>query len=96
MSDKTMTPKRMTWWLLFMVGLAGMSALVFGQPGQGEFLPMSEVPASEQLPAARLLIAAYSFVWVAMLVYVWSIWQRLGKVEREIDALTAQVAKKRI
>jgi len=31
-----------------------------------------------------------------MLVYVWSIWQRLGKVEREIDALTAQVEKKRI
>ena len=45
-----MKPRRMLWWLLFMVGMAGMNALVLGQPGQGEFLPMSQVPASEQLP----------------------------------------------
>jgi CcmD family protein len=92
-----MTSKRMLWWLLFMIGIAGMNALVFGQPqpGQGEFLPMNELPASEQLPAARLLIAAYAFVWVAMLAYVWSLWQRLGRVEREIADLANQMAKKR-
>ena len=53
-----MTPKRMLWWLLFMVGMAGMNVLVLAQPGQTEFLPMSQVPAGEQLPAARLVIAA--------------------------------------
>ncbi len=26
-----MTPKRMLWWLLFMVGMAGMNALVLAQ-----------------------------------------------------------------
>jgi len=90
-----MTPKRMMWWLLFMVGMAGMNALVLGQPGQSEFVPMTEVPASEQLPAARLLIAAYAFVWLAVLAYVWSIWRRLGKVEREIGELSSELAKKR-
>ena len=89
-----MKPRRMLWWLLFMIGMAGMNALVLGQPGQGEFLPMSQVPASEQLPAARLLIAAYAFVWIAMLAYVWTIWQRLGKVEREINELSSQLAKR--
>ena len=56
---------------------------------------MTEVPASEQLPAARLLIAAYAFVWVAVLAYVWTIWSRLGKVEREIGELSSQIAKRR-
>ena len=89
-----MKPRRMLWWLLFMIGMAGMNALVLGQPGQGEFLPMSQVPASEQLPAARLLIAAYAFVWIAMLAYVLTIWQRLGKVEREIIELSSHLPKR--
>ena len=90
-----MSAKRMMWWLLFMVGMAGMNAMVFGQPGQSEFVPMTEIPASEQLPAARLLIAAYTFVWIAVVAYVWTIWQRLGKVERELGELSNQLAKKR-
>ena len=89
-----MTPRRMLWWLLFMVGMAGMNALVLAQPGQTEFVPMTDVPASEQLPAARLLIAAYAFVWVAMMAYLWSIWRRLGKVEREIGELSSQITKR--
>jgi CcmD family protein len=75
--------------------MAGMNALVLGQPGQTGFIPMTEVPASEQLPAARLLITAYAFVWVALSAYLWTIWQRLGKVEREITELSSQLQKKR-
>ena len=90
-----MSPKRMTWWLLFMIGMAGMNALVIGQPGQSQFVPMTEVPASEQLPAARLVITAYAFVWIALSAYLWTIWRRLGKVEREISELSSQLAKKR-
>lgn len=90
-----MSSKRMMWWLLFMVGMAGMNALVFGQPGQSEFVPMTEVPAGEQLPAARLLIAAYAFVWLAVLFYVWTIWQRLAKVQREMGELSIQISRKR-
>lgn len=90
-----MTPKRMTWWLFFMVGMAGMNALVLGQPGQSEFVPVTEIPASEQLPAAPLLIAAYAFVWIAASGYLWLVWRRLGKVEREIATLSQELAKKR-
>ena len=55
--------------------------------GQSEFRPMSEVPPSEQLPAAPLLITAYVFFLLAVLFYVWTIWRRLNKVEADIHAL---------
>jgi CcmD family protein len=60
-----------------------------GQPpeAQGEFLPVSELPPADQLRAAPLLIAAYAFVWVAVLFYVWTIWRRLNKVEKDMEAL---------
>jgi len=89
-----MSTKQMRWWLMFLVGLAGMNAMVFGQPGQSEFVPVDQLPAGEQLPAAPLLIAAYVFVWVAMLAYVWSLWRRLGKAERDISELSQLVAKR--
>jgi CcmD family protein len=56
-------------------------------PNQGEFIPLNELPASEKLPAAPFLIAAYAFVWVAVMFYLWTIWRRLGKVETEMRAL---------
>ena len=71
-----------------------LNAVVFAQP-QTEFIPVTEVPASEQLPSAPLVIAAYAFVWLAFLAYVWVIWRRLGKVEADISSLSAQLAKKR-
>jgi len=61
-----------------------------GQPpttGQGEFVPVNELPPADQLRAAPLLITAYAFVWVAVLFYVWTIWRRLNKVEKDMQAL---------
>jgi CcmD family protein len=58
-------------------------------------VPVKDLGVTEQLPAAPLLIAAYSFVWVAMLGYVWSLWRRFGKVERDISELSQLVAKRR-
>lgn len=57
------------------------------QPARDEFVPIDELPPNEQLPAARFLVMSYVFAWVAILVYVWSIWRRLGKVERELTAV---------
>jgi CcmD family protein len=56
-------------------------------PAQEEFVPLSEVPPSEQIPAFTLVAAAYGFVWVALLAYVWSVSSRLHKVERELAQL---------
>lgn len=63
------------------------------QPGQSEFVPVGSLPATEQMPAAPLLIAAYAFVWLALLVYVWSIWRRLGRVEADMQALARRTGQ---
>jgi CcmD family protein len=60
-------------------------------PGRGDFVPLSSLPPAEQLPAAPLLIGAYIFVWLALLVYVWSIWRRMKKIERELADLQKRV-----
>jgi CcmD family protein len=48
------------------------------------FVPASSLPSQEQLPAAPLVIGAYAVAWVAVFGYLWSIWQRIGRVEREL------------
>ena len=58
-------------------------------------MPVSTLPQAEQLPAAPLLIAAYAFVWVALMVYVWSLWKRMTKLERELADLQRRDASGR-
>ena len=53
-------------------------------PSQSEFVPVDEIPPGEQIPAINLVAAAYGFVWVALLGYVWSIARRLQQVEAEL------------
>ena len=77
--------------LALSVSVSGMQ----GQPApaQDGFVPMEQVPPEDQLPAAPLLIAAYSLVWVLTLGYIWSIWRRLGTVERDIEELSRRVGE---
>jgi len=72
-----------------------MNAALLAQPGQSEFQPVTEIPASEQLPSAPLVIAAYAFVWLAFVAYGWVMWRKLGQVEQDLNTLAAQLAKKR-
>ena len=58
-----------------------------------EFVPISQRPAQDQLPAAPLLVTAYAFVWVALFGYLVSVGRRLSKVQREVDRLEADIAK---
>ena len=84
---------RRFWILLTSFVLASSSA--FAQPaGQGQFVPVDSVPLSDQLPAAPLLVTAYAFVWLATMVYLWSIWRRLNKVEDEMRALAQKSPRK--
>ena len=77
---------------LCVVGIATAGA-VAAQPSQNQFEPVRSLPQQEQLPAAPLLVTAYAFVWAVLLVYVWTIWRRLGKVESDIRQLSSRVAE---
>src|SRR4051795_5608049 len=55
------------------------------------FVPADSLPQQEQLPAAPLVIAAYAVAWVLVFGYLWTIWQRLGRVERELAEVRRRV-----
>jgi CcmD family protein len=75
--------------------LLSTSAFALQPPaGQGGFVPVDSVPLSDQLPAAPLLITAYAFVWIAVMVYLFSIWRRLNKVETEMRALAQKTSRR--
>jgi CcmD family protein len=79
---------RRLWMLLTSFVLIAVPALALQPPpGQSEFVPVDSVPPADQLPAAPLLVGAYAFVWIAVMVYLWTIWRRLNKVEDEMRAL---------
>jgi CcmD family protein len=74
------------------LAMVGAPIRVVAQPrtppaAQDGFVPMSEVPQDEKLPAAPLVFGAYSVIWLALLVYVAGLWRRLGTVERELQEL---------
>ena len=85
------------------VGLAGLApADAAGQAGQPPsmtqaqplpegFEPVGDLPAQERLPATPFVLYAYGFVWVAILAYLWSLWRRLGAVEKELGSVTRRI-----
>ncbi len=62
-------------------------AIAQPKPSPDEFVPLSEIPPEERIPAINLVAAAYGFVWVAVLGYVWTLGSRLKKAEDEIGRL---------
>jgi CcmD family protein len=60
---------------------------VLAQSPQGQFVPVTPGQMQEPIPAAPLVFIAYGFVWVALAAYVFTIWSRLSKVERELGAV---------
>jgi CcmD family protein len=79
-------------WMLVVLG----ARIVALQPpaGQETFVPIDQLPPTEQLPAAPLLIVAYVFVWLAAMFYVWTVWRRLNKVELEMRGLEHRTAQR--
>jgi len=62
------------------------------QAAQDGFVPVNRAAqVQETIPAATLVGVAYGFVWVMLLGYLWSIWSRLGKVERELEVVSRRV-----
>ena len=86
--------------LLLLVLLALLPGAVLGaqQPAQPpgaqeEFVPVGSLPQVEQLPAAPMVIGAYAVVWVALMVYVWTLWKRMTKLEHELADLQRRVQR---
>ncbi len=79
-------------WTLALTAPAALA--VQSPPGQSEFVPMKDVPPTESIPAAPLLIAGYAFIWVAAMVYLWTIWRRLTKVEDDMRALAQKTTRR--
>ena len=60
---------------------------------QDEFVPLEELPPQDQLPAAPLLVAAYSIVVLALFGYVISVARRLNVVQRELARLESDLKR---
>ena len=75
--------------------MLGVPALVDAQqqpPKAPEgFVPVDQLPGQEELPATPLLAAAYGVAWLAVLIYVFSIWKRLNTVERELADVARRI-----
>ena len=55
-------------------------------------MPIKDLPPTDVMPAAPLLIAAYAFVWLAVMFYLWTIWRRMNRVEAEMAALARKTS----
>ena len=81
--------------ILILTGVCGASAVIYAQAPeqQEEFIPIDELPAQDQLPAAPLLVAAYSFVVLALFGYVVSVARRMAVVQRELERLESDLKR---
>lgn len=82
-------------WLVMVVALAAAGPAVMPlaaqnetpQAARDEYVPLDQLPPEAELPAGPIVVAAYMFVWAAMLVYVFSLVTRIRKVEQDLQAL---------
>jgi hypothetical protein len=75
----------------FLFVTAMSMATLFAQPPQtparDQYVPIDQLPPNEQMPSAPFVVAAYSAVWIIAMLYLWSIWRRIGKVEADMQVL---------
>jgi CcmD family protein len=81
--------------IVFAILVAALPIAAQGQPPeqQGEFIPIDQLPPADQMPAAPLLIGAYSFVVVVLFAYLLSVSRRLVVVQREVERLEADMKR---
>jgi CcmD family protein len=60
-----------------------------------QMVPLDQARPQPELSPAPLLYGAYAFVWAAVVVYVFTLWRRLGRVERELADVNARLKASR-
>ena len=80
--------------LAAVAGFLLAAAPALAQQPQGEFVPLRDVPRSEQIPAAPFVFIAYAIVWLFVLFYVWTLWRRQGTVEKELQDLQHKMGER--
>lgn len=65
-----------------------------GTQGQDGFVPVTDPAAiaKETLPASPLLYSAYALVWLVLIAYVFMLWRRVDRVERELRDVSTRLA----
>ncbi len=71
-----------------MVIVTGAAALL-AQTTTG-FEPATNI-GKESLPAGPLVYTAYAIVWLVLIGYVFMLWRRLDRVEKELREVTARI-----
>ena len=54
---------------------------------QDTFTPVGDVPIGEQLPAGPFIVGSYAFFLLLMVFYLWTIWRRINRVEKDLQDL---------
>lgn len=86
--------RRVLAWAVPLGSLFLLAGPVLAQEPQNEFVPLREVPRTEQIPAAPFVFIAYAIVWLAVLFYVWTLWRRQGRVEKELHELQHKLGER--
>ena len=80
--------------IVMMLASAAPQALAVAKTDQPQppkdFVAVDESQPGEQIPAMPLIGAAYGFIWIGVLGYVWSLGRRLQRVEAEITELESR------
>jgi CcmD family protein len=79
---------------LLLCALAGASLSAQSPAPVDEFRALSPeqlLADQEQIPAARLVFAAYAIVWLTFALYLFSIWRRVSHVEKELRVVAAKL-----
>jgi CcmD family protein len=78
-----------------LLGTGAVPGVGAQEPGQSEFRTISpDEAALERLPATPFVFWAYAIVWIVLILYVFSLWRRLGRVEQEMQALSARLGQR--
>jgi CcmD family protein len=54
------------------------------------FVPATDIQ-KESLPASPLVYTAYAIVWLVLIGYLFLLWRRLDRVEKELRDVTARI-----